>query len=137
KIYQAICANCGGIAKFPTTNGAAFQSNGALNNGAGCNEAGVKIDFNFAGVAAGLKVVTHGRGDSVGCVPLTATFSDTICNAKSYIWNFGDGTLLNTTDYSENHTYTAIGTYLVTLIAIDSNTCNVADTVTHLVVVKN
>ena len=136
-IYQAICANCGGIAKFPTTPGAAFPNNGSLGNGAGCNEAAVKIAFNFAGVAAGLKVVTHGRGDSVGCVPLTATFTDTIRNAKSYIWNFGDGTVISTTDYVEDHTFSAVGTYLVTLIAIDSNTCNVADTVTHTVIVKN
>jgi len=138
-IYQAICANCGGIAKFPVTAGAAEPLNGAMNppNGAGCNEAGVKMAFNFAGVAAGLKVVTHGRGDSVGCTPLTATFSDTIRNARSYIWNFGDGTVISTTDYTEQHTYNTIGSYLVTLIAIDSNSCNVADTVTHTVVVKN
>ena len=138
-IYEAICANCGGVAKFPTTTGSAFPSNGALSppNGAGCNEAGVKIAFNFAGVSAGLKVVTHGRGDSVGCLPLNATFSDTIRNAKSYIWNFGDGTILATTDYTEQHTYNNVGTYLVTLIAIDSNTCNVADTVTHTILVGN
>ena len=140
-IYQAICANCGGIAKFPASNGAVYQNNGAVNgntiSGAGCNEAGVKIAFNFSGVAAGLKVVTHGRGDSVGCVPLVVSFADTIRNAKSYIWNFGDGTIINTTNYSESHTYTAVGSYLVTLIAIDSNTCNVADTVTHTVLVQN
>jgi gliding motility-associated-like protein len=136
-IYQAICANCGGIAKFPTTAGAAFTKNGALGAGAGCNEAAVKIAFNFAGVSAGLKVVTNGRGDSVGCVPLNAVFSDTIRNAKSYIWNFGDGTILATTSYTENHTYNIVGTYLVTLIAIDSTTCNVADTVTHTVIVGN
>jgi gliding motility-associated-like protein len=138
-IYQAICANCNGNAKFPTTAGAAFTSNGALSppNGSGCNEAAVKIAFNFAGVSAGLKVVTNGRGDSVGCVPLTAMFSDTVRNAKSYIWNFGDGTILPTTSYTENHIYTAVGTYLVTLIAIDSNTCNIADTVYHTVIVGN
>lgn len=138
-IYEAICANCGGVAKFPTTPGSAFPNNGALSpfNGAGCNEAGIKIAFNFAGVAAGLKVVTHGRGDSVGCVPLNATLSDTIRNAKSYIWNFGDGTIVATTNYTEQHTYNNVGTYLVTLIAIDSNSCNVADTVTHTIVVGN
>ena len=89
-IYEAICANCDGGAPFPVTQNAAFGTNGAVGIG-GCNEAAVKIAFNFAGVSAGLKVVTHGRGDSVGCVPLSATFSDTIRNAKSYIWNFGDG----------------------------------------------
>jgi gliding motility-associated-like protein len=138
-IYEAICANCGGIAKFPTTAGAAFTANGAISppNGAGCNEAGVKIAFQFAGVSAGLKVVTNGRGDSVGCVPLTAEFSDTIRNAKSYIWNFGDGTIIPTTSYTEGHTYNNVGTYLVTLIAIDSSTCNIADTVMHTVIVGN
>ncbi|HWB94946.1 MAG TPA: PKD domain-containing protein [Puia sp.] len=138
-IYEAICANCGGVAKFPVTAGAAEPVNGAMSpmNGSGCNEAGVKMAFNFAGVAAGLKVMTHGRGDSVGCTPLTAIFADTVRNAKSYIWNFGDGTVIPTTSYTEQHTYNSVGSYLVTLIAIDSNSCNVADTVTHTVVVKD
>ena len=136
-IYEAICANCGGIASFPASATAPFRSNGAAAQG-GCNEAAVKIQFNFAGVAAGLKVVTHGRGDSVGCVPLTATFSDTIRNAKQYIWDFGDGTNTGiTTSYTEDHTYTALGTYKVTLIAIDSSSCNVADTAVRYVTVKD
>jgi gliding motility-associated-like protein len=139
-IYEAICANCYGGAIFPTTLGVYARSNGTTIGGkvTGCNEAGVKIAFNFAGVAAGLKTVTHGRGDSVGCVPLTASFSDTIRNAKSYIWIFGDGTPpLATTSFTENHTYMAVGTYLVTEIAIDSNSCNVADTEYHQIVVSN
>jgi gliding motility-associated-like protein len=64
-------------------------------------------------------------------------FSDTIRNAKSYIWNFGDGTIVSTTSYTENHAYTSVGTYLVTLIAIDSSSCNIADTATHVVIVGN
>jgi gliding motility-associated-like protein len=136
-IYEAICANCDGGAVFPTTVGAYAKVNGAVSFG-GCNEAAVKIAFNFAGVSAGLKAVTHGRGDSVGCVPLDATFSDTIRDAKSYVWNFGDGTpSLATTSYTENHTYPTVGTYLVTLVAIDSTTCNIADTVTHTIIVEN
>jgi gliding motility-associated-like protein len=139
-IYEAICANCYGGALFPTTLGVFAPGNGtdAGGNTTGCNEAGVKIAFNFAGVAAGLKAVTHGRGDSVGCVPLSATFSDTIRNAKSYIWNFGDGTgNFPTTNYEMSHTYQSVGTYTVMLIAIDSNSCNVADTAYHEIVVKN
>jgi gliding motility-associated-like protein len=139
-IYEAICANCYGGALFPTTLGVFAPGNGTDvgGNTTGCNEAGVKIAFNFAGVAAGLKAVTHGRGDSVGCVPLSATFSDTIRNAKSYIWNFGDGTgSFPTTNYEMSHTYQSVGTYTVMLIAIDSNSCNVADTAYHEIVVKN
>lgn len=136
-IYEAICANCGGIAQFPVSAAAPFRTNGAASFG-GCNEAAVKIQFNFAGVAAGLKVVTHGRGDSVGCAPLTATLSDTIRSAKLYIWDFGDGTNTGlTTNYTYDHTYTLVGTYKVTLIAIDSNSCNVADTAVRYIQVKN
>jgi len=135
-IYEAVCANCYLGATFPTTPGAWASTNGA--GSLGCNEAAVKIAFNFAGVAAGLKVVTHGRGDSVGCVPLTATLSDTIRNAKSYSWDFGDGTVVNnTTQYSFDHLYQNVGVYKVTMIAIDSNSCNVADTAVRYVVVKN
>jgi gliding motility-associated-like protein len=135
-IYEAICANCYGGAVFPTTLGAYATKNGT--GTAGCNEAGVKIAFNFSGVYAGLKTVTHGRGDSVGCVPLTVSFQDTIRNATSYIWVFGDGTPpLATTNYAETHTYTALGTYQVMLIAIDPNTCNGADTVYRDIVVKS
>jgi gliding motility-associated-like protein len=139
-IYEAICANCYGGATFPTTLGVFGPGNGTDNRGqtTGCNEAGVKIAFNFAGVAAGLKTVTHGRGDSVGCVPLAASFSDTIRNAKSYIWIFGDGTPpIYTTNFQENHTYLSTGIYKVTLIAIDSNSCNVADTAYHQILVNN
>ncbi|HEY4109276.1 PKD domain-containing protein [Puia sp.] len=135
-IYEAVCANCYLGATFPTTPGVWASTNGA--GALGCNEAAVKIAFNFAGVAAGLKVVTHGRGDSVGCAPLTATISDTLRNAKSYIWDFGDGTVIsNTTQYTFDHLYQNVGVYKVTLIAIDSNTCNVADTAIRYVVVKD
>jgi gliding motility-associated-like protein len=139
-IYEAICANCYGYANFPTSTGVYAPTNGTIVNGTtlGCNEAGVKIAFNFAGVVAALKTVTHGRGDSVGCVPLAATIRDTIHNAQSYIWIFGDGSPPDTTaTYIVDHTYTAVGTYLVTEVAIDSNSCNVADTNYHEIIVSN
>src|SRR5690606_27502556 len=50
-IYQALCANCGGGATFPTTPGVVGRINGALPNG--CNLAALKIAFNYAGVASG------------------------------------------------------------------------------------
>jgi gliding motility-associated-like protein len=119
------------------TAGAAFTHNGALYN-RGCNEAAVKIAFNFAGVSAGLKVSLQGRGDSLGCAPLDVTLADTVRRAKSYIWHFGDGTAdLATTNYSVTHTYVNVGIYRVMLVAIDSNTCNVADTVYQNITVRN
>jgi len=131
-IYQAICANCGdnSITPFPIRppNGVWASQNGT--GGIGCNLAAVKIAFNFAGVAADLRSYINGRYDSSGCVPLNVTLVDTVRNAKSYIWNFGDGSPdTATTAYQVDHIYNNVGTYRVRLIAIDSNSCNVTDTV--------
>jgi hypothetical protein len=130
-IYEAICANCvdhNPNLKFPTTAGARYRNNGAV-TGAGCNEAGVKIAFNFAGVAAGLKSLINGVPDTSGCITLSPLLEDTVLNAKSYIWNFGDGSPdTATTGYQVTHSYNTIGTYLVRLIAIDSTSCNISDT---------
>ena len=90
-IYEAICANCyeGGQIAFPTTSGVWAPVNGTGANG--CNLAVVKIAFNFAGVGATPQSLINGIPDSTGCVPLTVTIQDLLRNAKSYIWNFGDG----------------------------------------------
>ena len=138
-IYQAICANCDTKPSivFPTTPGVWSPLNGARSSG-GCNLAAVKISFNFAGVSANIKSLINGQYDSMGCVPLAVTLEDTIRNAKTYIWNFGDGTPDSlTTAYSVVHTYTNTGTYLVRLIAIDSSTCNISDTVYKHIIVRN
>jgi gliding motility-associated-like protein len=135
-IYQSICANCYGPANlFPTTPAAYAKANGTGTTA--CNEAAVKISFNFAGVSAGLKLTLHGRGDSVGCTPLLVGLQDTVRNAKSYIWDFGDGVRDTTTAYSLEHSYSAVGVYTVALVAIDSNSCNVADTVYRTITVKD
>ena len=126
-IYQAICANCYGMGTFPTTLNAWSPKNGTGTNG--CNLAAVKISFNFAGVAAEPRSVINGRYDSTGCVPLDVVFKDTVHNAKTYIWRFGDGSPdTTTTTFQILHTYQSIGYFTVRLIAIDSSTCNIADT---------
>jgi gliding motility-associated-like protein len=72
--------------------------------------------------------------DSLGCAPFTVTLEDTVRNAVSYIWKFGDGTPDTTTVATPNsgrsvvHTFDKVGTYQVTLIAIDTNSCNERDT---------
>jgi gliding motility-associated-like protein len=136
-IYQAICANCGGIGTFPTTPGVVGPFNGAAPN-SGCNLAAVKISFNFAGVASGPKAFINGSPDSVGCAPLNFEFRDTVLNAKSYEWRFGDGSPdTSTVTASVNHTYASVGDYVVRLIAIDSTTCNIRDTAYINVRVRN
>jgi gliding motility-associated-like protein len=128
-IYQAICANCGGrsVTPFPTSPGVWSPRNGT--GGEGCNLAAVKIAFNFAGVAADPRSLINGVYDSSGCVPLQVLFIDTAHNGKKYIWSFGDGSADTTiTGFQIWHTYNTTGYFHVREIAIDSNSCNTADT---------
>ena len=125
-IYQAICANCGRDVPFPTTPGVWSRTNGATE----CNLAAVKIAFNLSGVAGSVRSSIEGVvADTVGCVPLTVTFTDTLAEGKTYSWNFGDGTptVINQSP-TINHTFTSIGNYLVMHVSIDSQKCNLSDT---------
>jgi gliding motility-associated-like protein len=128
-IYQAICGNCkefNPVPPYPTTPGAWAT----VNPSTGCNLTLLKIAFNFSGVRAGIESIINGvPRDSSGCVPLAVDFTDTIANAQSYEWHFGDGSpTVTTTVPNTSHTFSSIGTYLVMLIAIDPATCNVRDT---------
>jgi Zn-dependent metalloprotease len=65
----------------------------------------------------------------VGCsVPYMVVFNNASTNAGSFIWDFGDGS--TSTAISPTHTYTAFGTYTVSLIA-DAGSCGI-DTVVKL-----
>ena len=131
-IYQAICANCGGPRTpgfFPTTPGAWASVNGGPN----CNEAAVKIEMNFGGIGASVKATINGVIDTIGCVPLTIQFTDTLAKGKEYIWDYGDpSSPKRDTTFKPNnfttHTYTKVGTFRLMLISIDSTTCNISDT---------
>jgi len=129
-IYQAICANCYGGSTFPVTPGVWASKNGTGTQG--CNEAAVKIAMNFAGLGAGIRTVANGLlDDSVGCLPFAVQFTDTVAAAKKYIWNYGDGSPIDTsiTNGVTTHTFTSSGSFRVMLIAEDSNKCNIRDTV--------
>lgn len=135
-IYQGVCANCGGRTAFPTTPGVWGPFNAALDaqGDGGCNLGMVKIAFNLAGVSSDVGASIGGvPNDTAGCVPLEVTFTDLVRNAQQYIWNFGDGTgdfgpMDADTGYTRTHTFMAVGTYRVMLIAIDPTSCNVRDT---------
>ena len=128
-IYQAICANCNRSVSFFGTPGSWSTTNNAIGGGQ-CNLGMLKIKMNFAGVAAGPQASINGVvNDTAGCIPLTVNFTDTVQNGKSFIWDFGDGTpKIKTTSFNISHTYNVVGTYLVSLVAIDSTTCNIVDT---------
>jgi gliding motility-associated-like protein len=60
-----------------------------------------------------------------GCAPYTAVFNNTSLAGQQFFWNFGDGS--TSTDVNPVHVYNNIGTYHVSLVAIDSSTCNIID----------
>lgn len=128
-IYQAICANCGRTVNFFGTPGAWSTTNQA-NNGGKCNLGMLKIEMNFAGVAASPVASIEGiKYDTIGCAPLLVDFSDSLLKGKTYVWDFGDGSpQYISTNANVSHVYNAVGRYRVMQVAIDSATCNIADT---------
>jgi len=117
-IYQAVCAGCGSSDAFPTTTGVWSNVNGSSN----CNLGVFKIEFIYTGIDA----VANASPNIIACdPPFDVTFTGS-SGAVDHIWDFGDGgtsTLLNPT-----HTFTDTGSYTIMYIAIDSSTCNIADT---------
>ena len=130
KIYQAVCAGCGGISNFPTTAGAWSRRNRSTN----CNIGLIKFDFNLPSVIADFIM------PNTICAPYEIEFENTSQsisdNSTEYIWDFGDGT--NSKEKNPKHLFTKSGTYDVSLIVNDLTSCNFGDTVTKsLVVLSN
>jgi len=69
-----------------------------------------------------------------GTMPLTVTFTDNSTNTPtSWIWSFGDGSTVNSTQQNPVHTYANAGIYTVSLNATNaggSNTKTVANYIT-------
>lgn len=57
----------------------------------------------------------------VGCAPIKVHFNNRSLNADAYLWKFGDGSTATT--FSPDHSYTATGTYDVTLVAGAQQQC--------------
>lgn len=128
-IYQAICANCGGNqpgAPFPTTVG---PGSGSTN----CNLAALKIQFNFSAVVAGAAA----SPDTTICLGDAIQFVNNSSNGTAFQWDFGDGVGTSNLQTPAPYTYTAPGTYTVTLIVSNPLVCKDKDTTTLTVVVSD
>ncbi|RMF51209.1 MAG: PKD domain-containing protein, partial [Bacteroidetes bacterium] len=118
-IYQSVCGGCGGYSDFPTTPGALS----ATNNSPNCNNALFKIDFELGEpVVAALALIPPS-----GCAPFTTTPQNLSQNALRYYWDFGNGQT-STAANPPPVTYSAPGTYTLTLVAENLFTCNQRDT---------
>jgi gliding motility-associated-like protein len=69
-----------------------------------------------------------------GCAPYTAVFDNTSIAGQTWQWDFGDGAGFSSTAFEPTHVYAA-GTYTITLVATNPNTCNVTDTARFTIIV--
>jgi gliding motility-associated-like protein len=115
-IYQGICIG-GGNATTPPW---AYKDN---TNAPGWDMYVVKVDFEQQGVVA------HAVANpaTTGCAPFNVNFTNNSNSAQFYYWNFDDNGDTSTL-FQPSHIFADSGTYNVMLIAIDSSTCNIADT---------
>jgi gliding motility-associated-like protein len=124
RVYQSVCAGCGGHSDFPIQPVPGAWS--PTNNSGFCNNGVFKFDFDFP-------IVVAEFNSSIDCLPDPVNFSNTSFGASSYSWNFGDGTTSSAT--SPSHVFPGPGVYTVTLIATNAITCNHSDTTARQVVV--
>ncbi len=129
-IYQSVCASCGSpnpgantpCNAFPTTPNAYSPNSGSLFSGSsGCNNAVFKISF-----ASDLTVADFSTETYI-CISDTAYFQNT-SNGNSFHWNFNDNGATSDS-INPKHLFSIPGNHTVELIAIDSSTCNISDTI--------
>lgn len=129
KIYQSVCAGCGGWSDFPTTPGAWSNTNNSTN----CNNGVIKIDFQIPAIVADFTT------NSPVCLPAPVVFTNQSYMVNpgqtSCYWDFGDGQ--TSTDCNPVHVYSSPGVYDVMLVISDLTSCNQADTVWHQVLVMS
>lgn len=133
KIYQSVCAGCGGNSvtganqDFPVTPGAWPNTPGNPNHNTdnfNCNNGVIKLDFQLQ-----LAVSTINTNTVSGCLPLTVTFTNATPPTgtnTSYIWYLGNGQTTSTT-INPIVTYTTPGNFTVSLVVIDPASCNIKD----------
>lgn len=124
RMYQSVCAGCGGNSDFPIEPSPGAVS--ATNNNS-CNNGVFKFDFNLPITLADFDATP------IVCMPDTTYFTNRSLRGTAFWWDFGDGT--NSTQVHPKHVYTLPGTYTVTLAVADTGTCNFADTIQKQVTV--
>jgi len=130
EIYQAVCASCGNVNTsgsspscdaFPTTSGAWSEHNGGIiDQNWVCNNAVFHFSFAKDTILADFEI------SSDICFPDSSSLKS-IGNEKYQLWDFGDNSPIDT-NINPSHLFSP-GEHTITYIAIDSNTCNISDTI--------
>lgn len=121
-VYQSVCSSCPGFNQhfddFPVSANAPYK----LNLSPRCSNASFKLDFQI-NFEVDAKFTAN---PTSGCSPLTVNFTNQSKIARTYLWDFGDGT--QDTTKNPVHTFTEKGKYMVKLTSIDSFSCNLSET---------
>lgn len=130
-VYQSICGSCPGartggaqVSDIPTTPNAVFPSNDSYR----CSNTSIKIDFQLKTAV----IADFIPSPVIGCVPMQVNFQNRSTNGKTFYWNFGNGQM-DSSNLNPSMVYEDPGDYFITLVVIDSNTCNVSDTIRKLI----
>lgn len=128
KIYQSVCAGCGGNDDFPVTPGAWPGTPGNTNYSSNCNNGVIKIDFELL-----VAVSTINTNTLSGCAPLTVNFTNA-SPGNSYLWYLQNN---DTSSVIANPviTYTNPGTYSVSLVIYTPSSCNIKDSAVTFITV--
>ncbi len=120
-VYQSVCASCpdrGGNQDFPVTPNVPFKTNLSKR----CSNAAFKIDFQ-------INFIVDAKFDAnpkEGCLPLQVDFTNQSKSGRSFQWDFGDGSPIDTAK-NPKHTFLLPGVFKVKLTSIDSFSCNVSE----------
>lgn len=122
-VYQSVCAGCRlcltcpANSDFPTTPGA-WSNNNLSHN---CNNVVFKFDFELIPNAEFIADNTE------GCAPFTVNFDNLSSDSDSYLWDFGNGETLESSDSIVTVVFDTAGVYVVYLYVTDS-VCLITDT---------
>lgn len=121
RVYQSVCAGCGGNSDFPSTPDAWSPTNNSPN----CNNGVFKFDFN-----APLVIAAFDSPDTI-CGTNDVTFTNLSYGATSYLWDFGDNS--SSIAPAPTHTFPGPGTYTVQLTVFNPLTCNEVDSISRTI----
>lgn len=125
-VYHSICNNV----QYPFTAPTVW----APNKVNGANQDIISFKFNFEATGVHSDFELDPQQNDTGCAPYTVQMVNTSTAAVSYVWDFGDNTG-TTTAVNPSHTYTDPGTYIITLHALNPNTCITDDSAKMTIVV--
>jgi PKD repeat protein len=87
----------------------------------GCSCSGQATKYGYIKIDTAPVTCFYASDSALCSPPVAACFSNCTSDGLSYRWHFGDGSF--DTAFSPCHTYSALGTYTDTLVAIAANGC--------------